>query len=137
MKNHKDLLVWQKSIALVKELYVETASFPKEEIYGITSQIRRAAVSIPSNISEGYGRGHDREIIHFLYIALGSASEVETQIILCKEVGLMSVSRYDYFNREYNRNYPYAFVAYQQTSTIGKSDVVPHGPCQLVNSLTC
>ena len=97
MKNQKDLLVWQKSIALVKELYVETASFPKEEIYGITSQIRRAAVSIPSNISEGYGRGHDREIIHFLYIALGSASEVETQIILCKEVGLMSVSRYDYF----------------------------------------
>lgn len=97
MKNHKDLLVWQKSIALVKELYVETASFPKEEIYGITSQIRRAAVSIPSNISEGYGRGHNREIIHFLYIALGSASEVETQIILCKEVDLMSVSRYNYF----------------------------------------
>ena len=65
MKNHKDLLVWQKSIALVKELYVETASFPKEEIYGITSQIRRAAVSIPSNISEGYGRGHAGKLYIF------------------------------------------------------------------------
>lgn len=97
MKNHKDLLVWQKSIAFVKELYKETSLFPKEEIYGITSQIRRAAVSIPSNISEGYGRGHDKEIVHFLYISLGSASEVETQIILCKEIGYLSDERYEFF----------------------------------------
>ena len=86
MRNHKDLIVWQKAIAFVQHLYEITQSFPKEEIYGITSQIRRAAVSIPSNIAEGFGRGHDKELLHFLYIALGSASEVETQLIICHNI---------------------------------------------------
>ena len=91
MRNHKDLIVWQKSMALVKELYQISHSFPKEEIYGITSQMRRAAVSIPSNIAEGYGRGHEKELIQFLYIALGSASELETQLIICKEIAYLTL----------------------------------------------
>lgn len=97
VKSHKDLLVWQKSIVFVKELYTVTQSFPKEELYGITSQMRRAAVSIPSNISEGYGRCHDRELIHFLYISLGSAAEIETQLIVCKEIGLLPDDKYKFF----------------------------------------
>ena len=72
---HKDLIVWQKSIILVKQIYQVTRSFPHEELMGISSQMRRAAISIPSNIAEGYGRATTRELLHFLYIALGSASE--------------------------------------------------------------
>ena len=98
MRNHKDLIVWQKSMALVKELYQISHSFPKEEIYGITSQMRRAAVSIPSNIAEGYGRGHEKELIQFLYIALGSASELETQLIICKEIAYLTEEEFDRLN---------------------------------------
>lgn len=98
MRNHKDLIVWQKSMALVKELYRITQSFPKEGLYGITSQIRRAAVSIPSNIAEGYGRGHEKELIQFLYIALGSASELETQLIICKDIGYVSETVFNELN---------------------------------------
>lgn len=85
-------------MALVKELYRITQSFPKEELYGITSQIRRAAVSIPSNIAEGYGRGHEKELIQFLYIALGSASELETQLIICKDIGYVSETVFNELN---------------------------------------
>lgn len=85
-------------MALVKELYRITQSFPKEELYGITSQIRRAAVSIPSNIAEGYGRGHEKELIQFLYIALGSASELETQLIICKDTGYVSETVFNELN---------------------------------------
>lgn len=70
MRNHKDLVVWQKGILLVQRLYEITRNFPKDEIYGITSQMRRAAVSIPSNIAEGFGRAHEKELIHFLYVSL-------------------------------------------------------------------
>jgi len=86
MKNHYDLDVWKKSIELVKEIYKISKNFPKEEIYALTSQIRRAAVSIPSNISEGASRQTDKEFVQFLYIALGSSSELETQIIIAKEL---------------------------------------------------
>ena len=84
---HRDLNVWKKSIALVKDVYVQTKSFPSEELYGLSSQMRRAAVSIPSNIAEGFARNSDRELLRFLSIALGSASELETQIIICNEIG--------------------------------------------------
>ena len=86
MKNHYDLDVWKKSIELVKDIYEVSKFFPKEEMYGLTSQIRRAAVSIPSNIAEGASRQSNKEFIQFLYIALGSCSEVETQIIIAKEL---------------------------------------------------
>lgn len=95
MKTHKELVVWQKSMEMVKYLYQVTQSFPKEEMYGITSQIRRAAVSIPSNIAEGFGRGYEKELIHFLYIALGSASEMETQLLICRDIAYLSDAQYE------------------------------------------
>jgi four helix bundle protein len=82
MRTHKDLLVWQKSIAFVTTIYDETRHFPKEELFCIVSQIRRAAISIPSNIAEGCARKTKNECIQFLHIALGSAAELETQIII-------------------------------------------------------
>ena len=90
MKNHMDLEVWQKAIQLVEDIYKISANFPKEEIYGLTSQIRRAAVSIPSNIAEGAARQGYKEFIQFLYISLGSLSEVETQIMLAKRLSYTS-----------------------------------------------
>jgi four helix bundle protein len=80
VKSHKDLKVWQESMDLVIQIYKLAENFPKHEIYGLSSQIRRAAVSIPSNIAEGAGRSGEKEFIRFLYIALGSLSEVETQL---------------------------------------------------------
>ncbi len=89
MTSHKDLKVWQKGIELVKVIYSVTNDFPKAEQFGLTSQIRRCSVSIPSNIAEGCGRHSDKELIHFLYITLGSASELETQIIISQELGFL------------------------------------------------
>jgi four helix bundle protein len=86
MKDHKDLDVWKKSMDIVVNIYSITEDFPKDEIYGLTSQIRRAAVSIPSNIAEGAARNTDKEFMQFLHIALGSASEVETQLIIAQRL---------------------------------------------------
>ena len=91
MKSHKDLIVWQKSMEHVTNIYILTRSFPKEESFGIVSQMRRAAVSIPSNISEGYGRLYEKETIKFLSNALGSATELETQIIISKNLDFLPV----------------------------------------------
>ena len=88
----KDLRVWQKSIELVKEIYRITKHFPKDEQYGLTSQIRRSAVSIPSNIAEGVRRRSTREYKRFLNIALGSCGEVETQVIIAKELAYLDQS---------------------------------------------
>lgn len=82
MKTHRDLDAWKNAIVLVTEIYKTTSNYPSNEQYGLVSQIRRAAVSIPSNIAEGAGRNHVKENIQFLYIALGSLSEVETQLII-------------------------------------------------------
>jgi four helix bundle protein len=82
----KDLVVWQKSIALTKAIYALTRSFPREELYGLTSQMRRCAVSIPSNIAEGRHRGTRKDFVQFLRIALGSTAELETQVIIAKEL---------------------------------------------------
>ena len=86
MKSHKDLDVWKKSMDLVAEIYRMTRQFPVEEQYGLTSQLRRSAISIPSNIAEGAGRSSDKEFKQFLSIALGSAAEVETQLILAEKL---------------------------------------------------
>jgi four helix bundle protein len=82
IKSFKDLIVWQKSLKLVLEIYKVTGGFPKSEVYGLSQQIRRAAISTPSNIAEGYGRKHKAEYEHFLSIAYGSLLEVETQYLL-------------------------------------------------------
>ena len=86
LKTHKDLDVYQTSMELVTDIYHLTKSFPWEEQYGLTSQIRRSAVSVPSNISEGAARKNKPEFIQFLYIALGSLSELETQLIISKNL---------------------------------------------------
>jgi four helix bundle protein len=92
MKNYKDLEVWKESMNLVVNIYELTKSFPSVEKYGLTSQIRRAAVSIPSNIAEGSGRKGTNELIQFLYISLGSLAELETQV----EIAF----RLDYFHEK-------------------------------------
>lgn len=89
LKTHKDLDVWKESIDLAKNMYKLTGQFPKEELYNLTSQIRRCAVSIPSNIAEGAARKSKKEFINFLYVALGSCAELETQLIISKELGFI------------------------------------------------
>ena len=90
LKNYRDLKVWQKSYRLCLDLYRITKKFPKEEIYGLTSQIRRAAVSIPSNIAEGYGRKTTADYLRFLYIAYGSICELETQLLLSGDLNYVN-----------------------------------------------
>jgi four helix bundle protein len=86
IKSFKDLKIWQKGIHLVEEVYTVSRSFPKEEMYGLKSQLRRSAVSIPSNIAEGFARLHNREYRNFLYISLGSCAELTTQIIIASRL---------------------------------------------------
>ena len=93
MKTHKDLDIWQRGIGLVKEIYKVTADFPREELYGLSSQMRKAAVSYPSNIAEGAARLSKKEFIHFLYISLGSLSEVETQVIIAEKLRYLRASK--------------------------------------------
>lgn len=87
VKNHKDLEVWKQSIDLVDAVYRVTKAFPPEELYGLVSQMRRAAVSVPSNIAEGAARASKKEFTQFLYMALGSVTELETQIMISKRLG--------------------------------------------------
>ena len=86
--NHKELDVWKQSIKLVIKIYKATETFPVSKEYGLKSQLRKSAVSVPSNLAEGSARGTDKELIHFLNISLGSLSEIETQLIISKELGL-------------------------------------------------
>jgi four helix bundle protein len=85
-KNYQDLHAWQKSMDLAVEVYRATKAFPKEELYGLTSQIRRAAISIPSNIAEGQGRKMPKEFLQFLRFSLGSLRQVETQLLIAHRV---------------------------------------------------
>ena len=84
------MLVWQKSIELVEKIYILTKTFPKSEQFGLTSQIRRAAISIPANIAEGYARKHRAEYIQFLRIAFGSGAEIETYTVIVKKLNYAS-----------------------------------------------
>jgi four helix bundle protein len=91
IESFKDLLVWQQGMQLAKSCYLLTQSFPREELYGLTSQIRRASSSVPANIAEGNGRGSRKDYIQFLRIAQGSVRELETHLLLSVEVGLVTV----------------------------------------------
>lgn len=91
MKSHKDFDVWKRSVQLVTYIYEVTKAFPKEEIYGLTNQIRRAAVSVPSNIAEGAARNHGKEFVQYLYIPLGSLSELEAQIIIRENLKYLQI----------------------------------------------
>ncbi len=90
IRSYKDLTVWQKAYQLCLDIYKVTKRFPKEEVYGLTSQIRRSAVSVPSNIAEGYGRRTRPAYIQFLNIAYGSVCELETQMLLSKDLAYMN-----------------------------------------------
>ena len=98
MSSFKDLKVWEKGIDLTVEIYKITENFPKEEVYGITSQMRRSAVSIPSNIAEGRNRGTRKDFCNFLRIALGSCAELSTQIEISKK--LTKTNNLDYIKAE-------------------------------------
>lgn len=86
MSHFRKILVWQKSIILVTKIYKATSAFPKEEMFGLTSQIRRSSVSVPSNIAEGSGRETTKDFLRFLYISLGSIFEMQTQLEIAKNI---------------------------------------------------
>lgn len=100
MNYFKELKVWQKSLDLVNRIYLDTKFFPKDEMYGLTSQIRRSAVSVPSNIAEGCGRKTNRDFNNFLGIALGSAFELETQLIIAKNLNYLEERNFTEFETE-------------------------------------
>ena len=89
VQHYRELIVWQKAMQLVKEIYVLTKKLPKEETYGLSSQMQRAAVSIPSNIAEGQARAGTKEFVQFLKIASGSKAELQTQLLICVDVGYL------------------------------------------------
>ena len=95
INDYRDLLVWQKGLGLAKQIYQLTQSYPNEERFGLTSQIRRAAVSVPSNIAEGQARSGKKEFIQFLYIARGSLAEIDTQCLIAKDLGYLSDKQYE------------------------------------------
>ena len=90
VRDYKDLDVWNRSMDLVVDVYDVVKSFPQEEQYSLVSQIKRSAISIPSNISEGASRNSKKELVQFFYIALGSASELETQLLISKKLGYLT-----------------------------------------------
>ncbi len=98
LKSYKELTVWQKSMQLVKEVFLVTDKFPKSETYGLVSQMRRSAVSIPSNIAEGYGRKSKKEYAQFYSIAYGSTLELETQLIISKEIHFINIEDFEKIN---------------------------------------
>lgn len=98
MQNYQDLQVWHKAHSLTLTVYEATEGFPQSETYGLTNQMRRCSVSIPSNIAEGCGRGGNKELIHFLQISLGSAFELEYQILLAHDLGFMKADTYSKLN---------------------------------------
>ena len=102
MTDHTELMVWQRGMLLAESVYEITRQWPREEQFGLTSQIRRAAVSVPSNIAEGHARGTRNEFIYFLRIARGSAAEVQTQILLASRLHFLDAETAETVNRQYD-----------------------------------
>ena len=100
MADYRKLKVWERSHRLTLEVYRVTASFPQSELYGLTSQIRRSAYSIPSNIAEGCGRNVDAELARFLDIAMGSANELDYRLLLARDLGLLDLAAYEHLSSE-------------------------------------
>lgn len=92
IRTYRNLDIWNKGIEIVKGIYKTTEKLPKQETYGLISQMRRAAVSIPSNIAEGFRRHHNKEYKQFLYVSLGSCAELETQITIAKELEYLKIN---------------------------------------------
>jgi four helix bundle protein len=95
VQHYRELKVWQAAMSLAEECYAATKNFPREELFGLTSQIRRAAASVPANIAEGQGRQHTKEFLNFLSVARGSLMEVETHLLLSQRVGLLNQTTLD------------------------------------------
>ena len=115
MHNYKNLHIWQDGIKLAKSIYQATSQFPANEKFGIVSQMTRAAVSIPSNIAEGAGRGSDREFANFLGIAIGSIFELHTQITICEQIG--------YFDAKTTQELEQQIIILQQQVTAYKQRI--------------
>ena len=96
VKSYKDLNVWQKGLEIVEKIYNLTKTFPRYEVYGIASQMQRSAISIPSNIAEGFMRQHNKEYVQFLYVALGSCAELETQLIISQKMNYVKQESFNY-----------------------------------------
>lgn len=129
MGPHKNLLVWQKSMELASKVYSATKSFPQSELFGLVAQIRRCAVSIPSNIAEGYGRGTNKELVHFLYISLGSSNELDTQLTLAHEFEYIGLSEYECIvnlNEEVNKMI--SSLIYKRTNSLPLEDLKTSKP---------
>ena len=119
IESYRDLMVWQKAMDIVADIYAITANFPREEIYGLTSQIRRSAISLPSNIAEGHAKGGRKEYAHFVGIAMGSLAELETQMLIAQRLKMLDDKQ--------------ASVLQSQTTEIGKMlnvlrQKLTHGP---------
>jgi four helix bundle protein len=95
VQHYRELKVWQAAMSLAEECYAATKNFPREELFGLTSQIRRAAASVPANIAKGQGRQHTKEFLNFLSVARGSLMEVETHLLLSQRVGLLNQTTLD------------------------------------------
>lgn len=102
MQNYKELKVWQKSHQLTLSIYKASTAFPKEELYALTSQIRRSSSSIPANIAEGCGKNSGPDLANFLNIALGSANETEYHLLLAKDLGYLSLETYGELDNKIN-----------------------------------
>lgn len=98
LNTYRELIVWQKSFELARPIYEVTGNFPKSEIYGITSQMRRASISIPSNIAEGFARKHKKEFSQFVSVAFGFGAELETQLLLSKELRFITEGKFNELN---------------------------------------
>ncbi len=98
INTYRDLIVWQKSMDLCELVYLATQEYPKSELYGLTSQIRRCSISIPSNIAEGFQRHYKTEYVQFLYISFGSGAELETQLEISLRVGYLEKDKFDELN---------------------------------------
>lgn len=106
MGTYRDLLAWQKGIKLAKAVYELTANYPSDDRFGLTNQMRRCSISIPSNIAEGFGRGSDKELVQFLYISLGSSNELDTQLTVSYELSFITEERFkeiEKLNNEVNK----------------------------------
>ena len=99
MGTYRDLLAWQKGIQLAKAVYQLTANYPSDERFGLTNQMRRCSISIPSNIAEGFGRGSDKELVQFLYISLGSSNELNTQLTISYELSYITEGEFSEIGR--------------------------------------
>jgi four helix bundle protein len=103
IRDYRDLIVWQEAMDIAADVYLLTRAFPREEMFGMTSQMRRSAASIPANIAEGFGRAQRRTFVQYLRIAQGSLKELETHTLLCGRVGLLSTAQSADMESRYSR----------------------------------